>query len=85
MNVKDIAAHWVALHEALGVGQVINDEAQYTRLLAIVDSLVDQIGDEDAHRLWALIALVGDLLDMSRISRGKLQLKKHSKRIIGAV
>ena len=60
MNVRDILAHWVALHEALGVASPIIDEAQYLRLLAAVDALVDQAGDDDTHPLWTLIVVVGD-------------------------
>lgn len=60
MNVQDISAHWVALHEALGVASPIIDEAQYLRLLTAVDALVDQAGDDDTHPLWTFIAVVGD-------------------------
>jgi len=59
MNIKDVSAHWVALHEALGVAEPITDEAQYLRLLKEVDALVDETGDDDAHALWGLIAVVG--------------------------
>lgn len=60
MNIQDISAHWVALHEALGVAAPIADEDQYLKLLAQVDALVDQTGGDDAHPLWGLIAVVGD-------------------------
>lgn len=60
MNTQDISAHWVALHEALGVAAPIADEDQYLTLLAQVDALVDQTGGDDAHPLWGLIAVVGD-------------------------
>ena len=38
----------------------IADEAKYLRLLKEVDALVDEAGDDDAHPLWGLIAVVGD-------------------------
>jgi HTH-type transcriptional regulator / antitoxin HigA len=60
VNIQDISAHWVALHEALGVAAPIADEDQYLKLLAQVDALVDQTGGDDAHPLWGLIAVVGD-------------------------
>lgn len=60
MNLQDISAHWVALHEALGVGAPIAEEADYARALALVDQLVDATGGQDAHPLWGLIVLVGD-------------------------
>ena len=60
MNLKDVSAHWVALHEAFGVAAPITDEAHYLRLLKEVDAMVDEAGDNDAHPLWGLIGVVGD-------------------------
>lgn len=42
MNVSDISSHWVALHEALGLGLPIADEAQYERMLEAVGELMEQ-------------------------------------------
>ena len=39
MNLNDISAHWVALHEQLGLGAPVAGKAQYERLLACVDEL----------------------------------------------
>ena len=50
MNVQDVSAHWVALHEVLGLGAAIANEAEYLRVLAGVDD----------HPLWGLIGLAGD-------------------------
>ncbi len=60
MNLQDIAAHWVALHEALGLGAPIASEADYERALADVDALVEATGGEETHPLWGLIAVAGD-------------------------
>ena len=60
MNVQDLSAHWAALHEALGLGAAIEDEAEYLRALAGVDELVDATGGVDEHPLWGLISLAGD-------------------------
>lgn len=60
MNVRDISEHWVPLHEALGIGDPIADEAHYLRILEQVEALVDQASGEDSHPLWALIGLLGD-------------------------
>ncbi len=60
MNVKDVAAHWVALHEALGLGRSIGDDAEYEQALAAVGELVDAVGTDDEDPLWALVALAGD-------------------------
>jgi HTH-type transcriptional regulator / antitoxin HigA len=60
MNVQDVSAHWVALHEELGVGAPVRDETQYLQLLDWVEKLVDATGGDDTHPLWALISLTGD-------------------------
>ena len=60
MNVQDISAHWVALHEVLGGGAPIADEAEYAQALALVDQLVDATAGVDEHPLWGLIVVAGD-------------------------
>jgi HTH-type transcriptional regulator/antitoxin HigA len=60
MNLRDISAHWVALHEALGLGAPIADEAEYEQALTMVGDLVDATNGEDGHPLWGLIAVAGD-------------------------
>lgn len=60
MNLNDISAHWVALHEALGLGGAIADEAHYERMLAAVDALMDGYDDQPDNPLGGLIALVAD-------------------------
>lgn len=60
MNVQDVSAHWVALHEVLGLGAPIANEAEYLRVLAGVDELVDATAGVDDHPLWGLISLASD-------------------------
>jgi hypothetical protein len=60
MNLTDIAPHWVALHEALGLGAPIADEAQYELLLTLVDELFDATAADPAHPLGGLVALLGE-------------------------
>jgi HTH-type transcriptional regulator/antitoxin HigA len=60
MNLKDVAAHWVALHEQLGLGTPIADETEYGRALAVVDRLVEATQGDDAHPLWGLVAVAGE-------------------------
>ena len=60
MTLKDISAHWVALHEALGVARPIADEAQYLGLLRSVDAMVDETRGDDSHPLWGLIGVAGE-------------------------
>lgn len=60
MNVQDLAAHGVALHEAMGLGTPIADDVAYAEALSVVDRLVDATDGDDAHPLWGLVAVAGD-------------------------
>ena len=60
MNLQDISAHWVALHEALGVGAPIANEAQYEQLLGVVDAVFDQVAQDAAHPMAGLVDLLAD-------------------------
>ncbi|MDP4301745.1 helix-turn-helix domain-containing protein [Leptothrix discophora] len=62
MNVQDISSHWVALHEALGVGAPLADESAYLALLAQVDDMVEATGGQEEDPLWGLIGVAGDRL-----------------------
>lgn len=58
MNLNDISTHWVALHEALGLGAPIADAAQYERMLAAAEALMDDYDDRPGSPLGGLIELV---------------------------
>jgi HTH-type transcriptional regulator/antitoxin HigA len=60
MKLRDVAGHWVALHEALGVGAPFADEAQYERALAFVEQVFDDVAADPAHPLGGLIDLLAD-------------------------
>ena len=60
MNLTDIASHCVALHEALGLGAPIADEAQYERMLALVEELFDTTAADPAHPLGGLVLLLAE-------------------------
>ena len=62
MNLTDISAHWVALHEALGLGSPIADEAQYAQVLAVVEQLMDELSAVDDGPLVGLVTLLADQL-----------------------
>ena len=62
MNVRDIAGHWVALHEALGIGSPITGEAPYERALAFVEQVFDDVALDPAHPLVGLVDLLADHL-----------------------
>lgn len=60
MNLQDVATHWVALHEALGVGAPITDEAGYEQALAAVDQVFDIVAQDASHPLGGLVDLLAD-------------------------
>lgn len=60
MNPNEISRHWLALHEALGLGAPMADEAQYARVLAFVDQLFDEVAADLAHPLGGLVELLAD-------------------------
>lgn len=60
MNVRDVAGHWVALHEALGLGAPIADETAYAQVLAFIDQVFDQVAADPAHPLGGLVELLAD-------------------------
>ena len=60
MNLQDISAHWVALHETLGLGAPIANEAQYEQALAFVEAVFDDVAANSAHPLDGLVDLLAD-------------------------
>jgi len=60
MNLNDISTHWVALHEQLGLGAPIAGKAQYARLLACVDALMDDYDDRPGNPLGGLLLLLAE-------------------------
>lgn len=60
MNLSDMTAHWVALHEGLGLGAEVRDKAHYEQLLEVVERLMTDSAALDAGPLGALVALIAD-------------------------
>lgn len=60
MNLNDISAHWVALHEQLGLGAPIANAAQYKRLLACVDALLEDYDDRAGNPMGGLLLLLAE-------------------------
>ena len=60
MNLTDISAHWVALHEALGVGAPIATQVQYEQALAFVEQVFEAVAADPAHPLDGLVDLLAD-------------------------
>ncbi len=60
MNVNDISAHWVALHEGLGLGAPVANDRQYKRLLACVEALMEDYDDRVGNPLGGLLLLLAE-------------------------
>jgi HTH-type transcriptional regulator/antitoxin HigA len=60
MHLSDIAGHWLALHEALGLGAPIADETHYEQMLTVVDQLFDVVAADPAHPLGGLVEILAD-------------------------
>lgn len=60
MRLQDISAHWIALHEALGLGAPIVSETQYEQALAWVETVFDDVAADPAHPLDGLVDLLAD-------------------------
>ena len=60
MKLQDISTHWIALHETLGLGAPIANEAQYEQALAFVETVFDDVAADPAHPLDGLVGLLAD-------------------------
>ncbi|WP_211327877.1 helix-turn-helix domain-containing protein [Sulfurisoma sediminicola] len=58
--MNDISAHWVALHEQLGLGAPVANKAQYRRLLACVEALMEDYDDRAGNPLGGLLLLLAE-------------------------
>ncbi len=60
MTLQDISTHWIALHETLGLGAPIANEAQYEQALAFVEAVFDDVAADPAHPLDGLVDLLAE-------------------------
>lgn len=59
-DLKKTAAIWPGLADMIFVPRT---EAQYTRLVAMLDELIDEVGEEEAHPLASLMEVLGVLIE----------------------
>lgn len=60
MNLSDITAHWVALHESLGLGGPVRDEAHYEQLMGVVEALMEDVPALEGGPMSGLVDLIAD-------------------------
>lgn len=64
INPAAIAPAWHALQSVLPVKMgAIHNDADYERVVAFMNSLLDVVGDDEAHQLADLLDLVGRLVE----------------------
>jgi len=59
-SLKTSLAHWPELSHAVFVPHT---EAEYQRLVAMLDELVDEVGNDEAHPLASLMEVAGLLIE----------------------
>lgn len=58
--LKSSLAHWPELSQAVFVPHT---EAGYERLVALLDELVDEVGNDESHPLTSLMEVIGLLIE----------------------
>jgi HTH-type transcriptional regulator/antitoxin HigA len=60
LDVKILATQWLELAQAIFVPHT---EVEYQRLVAFLDQLIDEVGEDETHPLASLMELVGVLIE----------------------
>lgn len=60
LEVTILATHWMELAKTIVVPHT---EAEYQRLVAFLDRLIDEVGEDESHPLASLMELVGVLIE----------------------
>lgn len=61
LDLDRIATTWAAFDEAAHL-HPIHTDADYERMVALMEQLIDRIGDDEAHPLAGLLGIVGELV-----------------------
>lgn len=59
-NVAAVASHWVELAKTVSVP---HSAAEYRRLVAFLDRLTDEVGEDESHQLASLMELISVLIE----------------------
>ena len=59
-NVTTVTTHWTELAKSISVPHT---EADYRRLVAFLDRLIDEVGEDETHPLASLMEVVGVLIE----------------------
>jgi len=58
--LKTSLAHWSELSQSVSAPHT---EAEYQRLVALLDELVDEVGNDESHPLASLMEVIGLLIE----------------------
>jgi HTH-type transcriptional regulator/antitoxin HigA len=61
-DIKKAAEHWHAFVQKLPV-RPIRSDADHEHMVALMNQLLDVVGDDEAHPLASVLALVGDQVE----------------------
>jgi len=62
LDVSKTAAAWSSL---AGKIYVPHSEPEYQKLVALLDSMIDEVGEDESHPLASLMEIVGVLIEKS--------------------
>jgi len=58
--VRQAQAGWLSVQKIL---YVPHNEAEYERLVEVLDQLIDQVGEDETHPLASLMEIIGVLIE----------------------
>jgi HTH-type transcriptional regulator/antitoxin HigA len=59
-DVNQTLSHWIPLANTL---YVPHSEKEYDRLVALLDDLIDEVGEDEAHPLASMMEVIGVLIE----------------------
>ena len=60
MNISQTLNNWMPLVNTL---YVPHNEEEYDRLVALLDDLIDEVGEDESHPLASMMEVVGVLIE----------------------
>jgi HTH-type transcriptional regulator / antitoxin HigA len=60
-DIRAIQSSWTAFDSMVHL-RLIHDDASYDQMVALMNSLLDLVGDDEDHPLSGLLELVGDIV-----------------------
>lgn len=71
IDLHQVVPAWLALQSAVPLAHIEND-ADYARTTALLNTLLDTVRDDNTHPLYSLLTVVGDLIEAYEIEREPL-------------